>query len=130
MSTLKLLAPLDGWCAPLADVPDPVFAERMLGDGMAIDPISGIVLAPCDGEIATLPAGSHAVTIRTPQRIEVLVHVGIDTVTLNGRGFEPLVRVGQRVQVGQALLRFDLDLVARAAKSLMTPVVAMLPEAA
>ena len=123
MPALTLQAPLDGWCAPLSDVPDPVFAEGMIGDGMAIDPTSDVVLAPCDGEVVTLPAGGHAVSIRAAPGVDVLVHVGIDSVRLNGRGFKPLVSVGQRVRAGAELIRFDLDVVARGAKSLMTPIV-------
>ena len=123
MSTLKILAPLDGWCASLADVPDPVFAGRMLGDGLAIDPVAGLVAAPCAGEIITVAAGGHAVSVRSATGVDVLVHVGIDTVKLGGRGFEVLVRPGQVVRAGDALIRFDLDAVARVAKSLMTPVV-------
>src|SRR6185312_12584664 len=104
-------------------VPDPVFAEGMIGDGVAIDPVSAVVIAPCDGEVTTVPAGGHAVSIRTPEGIDVLVHVGIDSVKLAGQGFQSLVRVGQRVWAGAELIRFDLDVVARGAKSLVTPVV-------
>ncbi|MEA3133482.1 MAG: multiphosphoryl transfer protein, partial [Gammaproteobacteria bacterium] len=123
MSVETILAPFDGWCAALDEVPDPVFAGRMLGDGLAIDPTSGIVLAPCAGELVTLPASAHAVSIRTPEGAEILVHIGIDTVQLAGRGFEARVKVGQVVHAGQELIRFDLDTVARGAKSLMTPIV-------
>ena len=119
----KIIAPFAGWCAPLDEVPDEVFAGRMLGDGIAIDPTSGIVLAPCDGEIVTLPESAHAVSIRSPDGLEVLIHIGIDTVRLGGKGFDARVKAGSRVQSGQELIRFDLDLVARGAKSLMTPVV-------
>jgi multiphosphoryl transfer protein len=125
MSSLPILAPFDGWCSSLDEVPDPVFAGRMLGDGLAVDPTSGILTAPCAGEIITLPASGHAVSIRTPQGIELLIHVGIDTVHLAGRGFEAKVRPGAMVQAGDELIRFDLDIVARGAKSLMTPIVVM-----
>src|SRR5277367_4290282 len=117
------MAPLTGWCASLDEVPDQVFAGRMLGDGLAIDPTSGVVIAPCAGEIITLPASAHAVSIRTAQGIDVLIHIGIDTVELRGRGFEPLVPPGAMVRAGDELIRFDLDIVARGAKSLMTPIV-------
>ncbi|MDP9088945.1 MAG: phosphoenolpyruvate--protein phosphotransferase [Pseudomonadota bacterium] len=123
MSTLTILAPFDGWCAPLEEVPDPVFAGRMLGDGLAIDPTSGVLVAPCDGEVVTLPHTGHAVSIRSPQGIDVLIHIGIDTVQLGGRGFEARVKPGGKVCVGDELIRFDLDGVARGAKSLMTPIV-------
>lgn len=122
-STLQIRAPFAGWCAPLDEVPDPVFAGRMLGDGLAVDPTDGLLVAPCAGEIVTLPASAHAVSIRTAQGIEVLLHIGIDTVALAGRGFEALVRPGTRVELAEPLIRFDLDVVARGAKSLMTPVV-------
>jgi multiphosphoryl transfer protein len=120
---LKIIAPLGGWCAPLEEVPDPVFAGRMLGDGLAIDPTSGIVAAPCDGEVMTLPASAHAVSIRSPQGVDVLIHIGIDTVHLAGRGFEARVKPGDRVKAGDELIRFDLDTVARGAKSLMSAIV-------
>jgi phosphocarrier protein FPr/phosphocarrier protein len=120
---VAILAPFDGWCTGIEEVPDPVFSGRMLGDGVAIDPISGIVLAPCTGEVVTLPATAHAVTIRTPGGADVLVHIGIDTVQLGGRGFEAQVKLGQVVEAGQELIHFDLDTVARGAKTLLTPVV-------
>jgi phosphoenolpyruvate-protein phosphotransferase len=123
VSTLKIMAPLTGWCAILDEVPDPVFATRMLGDGLAIDPTTGVLIAPCAGEIITLPASGHAVSIRTAQGIDVLIHIGIDTVELQGRGFEARVRPGALVRAGDELIRFDLDAVARGAKSLMTPIV-------
>jgi phosphocarrier protein FPr/phosphocarrier protein len=123
MPILILHAPLAGWCAPLEEVPDPVFAGHMLGDGIAIDPTCSIVIAPCDGEVTSVPTGGHAVSIRTTDGIDVLIHVGIDTVQLRGRGFETLVRPGEQVRTGDELLRFDLDVVARTAKSLMTPIV-------
>jgi phosphocarrier protein FPr/phosphocarrier protein len=86
-------------------------------------PLTSLLSAPCAGVIVTVANGGHAVSIRSAEGIEVLVHVGIDTVQLGGRGFEVLVRQGQSVAAGEALLRFDLDAVARAAKSLMTPIV-------
>jgi phosphoenolpyruvate-protein phosphotransferase len=119
----KIMAPFDGWCAPLDEVPDEVFAGRMLGDGLAIDPTSGILLAPCEGEIVTLPQSAHAVSIRSLDGLDVLIHIGIDTVQLGGKGFAARVKPGARVQAGEELIRFDLDLVARAVRSLITPVV-------
>src|SRR5260221_11482121 len=128
MTALDILAPMDGWCAPLEEVPDPVFAGRTVGDGVAVEPVVGLLSAPCAGVIVTVAAGSHAVSIRSAEGIEVLLHVGIDTVQLGGRGFEGLVREGQPVAAGDALLRFDLDAPARAAKSPPTPRVVGAPE--
>ncbi|MGH8130337.1 MAG: phosphoenolpyruvate--protein phosphotransferase [Steroidobacteraceae bacterium] len=128
MTDLVLLSPLPGWCAPLDEVPDEVFAGRMMGDGLAIDPTAATLLTPCDGELTTLPGTAHAVTIRSPAGAEILLHIGIDTVALNGVGFEALVRPGQAVRAGDPLIRFDLDQLARRAKSLITPVIVTEPE--
>jgi multiphosphoryl transfer protein len=120
---LALLAPLPGWCMPLAEVPDAVFAQGLAGDGVAIDPIAGVLVAPCEGEIVPMQGIRHAVTLRTAIGVDVLIHVGIDTVGLGGEGFELLVRAGERVRAGQELMRFDLDRLARRVPSLATPMV-------
>lgn len=122
MSKVILVAPLAGWSTPLDEAPDAVFAGRMLGDGLAIDPTGKALYAPCDAELIAVPASKHAVTLRTHQGAEILLHVGIDTVGLGGEGFELHVREGQRVRTGERLLTFDMDLLARRAKSLLTPV--------
>ncbi|MEP7154852.1 MAG: phosphoenolpyruvate--protein phosphotransferase [Betaproteobacteria bacterium] len=122
MTTLLLKSPLAGWCLPLAEVPDAVFAERMAGDGIAIDPTGSTLHAPCDGEIVPMKDARHAMTIRAAGGHDILLHVGIDTVTLGGEGFEMLVQAGQQVTAGQALLHFDLDLIARRARSTVTPI--------
>ena len=122
MTTLLLKSPLAGWCLPLSQVPDPVFAERMVGDGVAIDLIGKVLYAPCDGEIVPMQGAKHALTVRAPSGHDILLHVGIDTVQLGGAGFESLVQPGQRVTAGQPLLRFDLDLIARRARSAVTPI--------
>ena len=120
---LVLVAPLDGWACGLAEVPDPVFAQAMLGDGVAIDPTEGLLRAPCGGTIASLHAARHALSLRTPGGVEILLHLGVDTVALGGAGFEALVAVGQAVRAGEALIRFDLDRLARTARSLVSPMV-------
>jgi len=120
---ITLVAPLEGWSTPLAEAPDEVFANRMLGDGVAIDPTTGTLFAPCDGEVLVLPASRHAVTLRAAGTCEILLHVGIDTVALGGEGFEAHTRQGAQVRAGDALVSFDLDLLARRAKSVLTPVI-------
>ncbi|MFA1667861.1 glucose PTS transporter subunit IIA [Chromobacterium piscinae] len=122
-TTLELLAPFSGPAIALDRVPDPVFAGRMMGDGLAIDPLSPTLLAPCSGAVAQLARTGHALTIAADNGAEVLIHIGIDTVTLEGRGFRPLVAVGDRVRAGQPLIEVDLDAVARQAPSLQTMVV-------
>lgn len=118
---LKLHSPLRGWCASLDETPDEVFAQRFLGDGVAIDPTGDTLYAPCDGEIVSVAASKHAVALRADNGAEILLHVGIDTVALGGNGFDALVQSGARVSRGQPLLKFDLDVLARGAKSLLTP---------
>ncbi len=126
---VAILAPLRGWVSALSETPDPVFAEGVMGEGVAIDPTSGEVRAPFDGTVVTLPDSAHAVGLRHATGLEVLVHVGIDTVGLRGSGFEACVAVGDEVREGDLLIRFDLDAVARRAPSLVSPVVVMNGEA-
>lgn len=120
MSTITLLSPLTGPLLNLESVPDPVFSALMAGDGIAIDPISDNLLAPCDGEVIQLAKTHHAVTIETSTGVQVLMHIGIDTVMMKGEGFIPLVSVGDKVTCGQPLIAFDLNLVASKAPSLNT----------
>ncbi|WP_343520246.1 phosphoenolpyruvate--protein phosphotransferase [Sphingomonas sp.] len=126
---LIITSPLRGWATPLDQVPDPVFAQRMMGDGVAIQPLGDTVCAPFDGEVVTLHDSAHAVSLRSPEGAEVLIHIGLDTVALKGRGFTPLVKPGDRVARGDPLIRFDLDAVALAATSLVTPVIVTNAEA-
>jgi phosphoenolpyruvate-protein phosphotransferase len=118
-----LFAPFSGWCAALDEVPDAAFAQRLLGEGVAIDPTGNELRAPCDGEVISIAASRHAVALRSDAGAEVLMHVGIDTVGLGGEGFEVHVRKGDRVRRGDLLLKYDLDLIGRTAPSLMTPIV-------
>jgi len=118
---LTILAPMAGWVTPLDEVPDPVFSDRILGDGVAIDPTSDTLVAPCDGVIIAL--AKHAVTIRADCGAEILIHVGLETVGLKGMGFTALAGEGLAVKAGDPILSFDLDILARHAKSLITPVI-------
>ena len=122
-SQLKILSPLSGQTWPLERVPDPVFAQKLVGDGVSIDPTDAVLLAGCDGEVVSLPATGHAVTLRTREGIEVLMHVGIDTVTMTGEGFHPRVKPGDSVHAGDPLIAFDLDFLATHARSLLTQIV-------
>jgi phosphoenolpyruvate-protein phosphotransferase len=120
--TLIISSPLSGWCAGLGDSPDPVFREKILGDGVSIDPTVGEVRAPFDGEVLTVPDSRHAINLCALNGAEFLIHVGIDSVKLAGDGFVAHVALGDRVKAGQLLLSFDLDIVLRGASSLKTPV--------
>ena len=119
---IGLLAPLSGILVPLERVPDPVFAQRTVGDGVSIDPTSCEVLAPAAGLVTLMHRAAHALAITTDEGVEVLVHIGVDTVSLNGKGFTARVSQGDRVAAGQPLISFDADLIARSAPSLLTQV--------
>ena len=120
---IDLRAPLTGIMVPIEVVPDPVFARKMVGEGFSIDPLSNELLAPIAGEVADLQPSGHAITIRSAEGLEVLLHIGLDTVKMAGAGFTPRVTLGQQVAVGDPLIDFDLDMVAAEAKSLLTQVV-------
>jgi multiphosphoryl transfer protein len=122
-NTLVLKAPLSGHLMPLERVPDPVFAQKMVGDGVSIDPVSQRLLSPCDGTVVQVHSAGHAVTIATAGGVEVMIHIGLDTVQLKGRGFTPAVKAGEVVATGALLIEFDADYIATHAKSLLTQVV-------
>ncbi|MBW4580565.1 MAG: glucose PTS transporter subunit IIA [Tildeniella nuda ZEHNDER 1965/U140] len=122
-TSVCLLAPLSGYLLAIDRVPDPVFAQKIVGDGIAIDPTSQSLQAPCDGEIIQLHPSHHAVSIRTAEGLEILMHIGLDTVELRGNGFTPQVKVGDRVKAGDVLIDFDADYIALHAKSLLTEIV-------
>ncbi|MGR4974190.1 phosphoenolpyruvate--protein phosphotransferase [Pseudomonas sp. LARHCG127] len=117
---LTLSAPLSGPVLTLANVPDAVFASGAMGDGIAIDPLNDTLYAPCDGEVIHVARTGHAVTLRADNGAELLLHLGLDTVELQGDGFSMLVKEGARVSNGQALLRYDVDSVAQRCKSLVS----------
>ncbi|MEX3704114.1 glucose PTS transporter subunit IIA, partial [Paraburkholderia sp. BR14317] len=119
---IVLVSPLTGPVVPLASVPDPVFSEGLFGDGIGVDPLVGRVVAPCDGIVVHLARTGHAVTLQSAEGAQVLVHVGIDTVELNGKGFTPKVKQGAQVRLGDTLIEFDLDVVACNAPSLVSVV--------
>lgn len=120
---LVLRAPLAGWVAPISEVPDPVFAQGLAGPGLAIDPLGDQVVAPFSGVVTLVAKTCHALTLTADEGPQVLIHVGIDTVALEGRGFELLVAEGDRIESGQPLLRFDLSVLAEKASALITPIV-------
>ncbi|HVI98144.1 MAG TPA: phosphoenolpyruvate--protein phosphotransferase [Sphingomonas sp.] len=120
---IVIASPLAGWVTPLGEVPDPVFADRMLGDGIAVDPTEGRLVAPGDGTIESVHPAGHAVTIALDAGPVLLLHIGLDTVALDGAGFATEVGAGDRVATGDLLVAFDLDAVGRRAKSLVSPIV-------
>lgn len=117
------VSPLKGEVKPIAEVPDQVFAGKMMGDGFAIIPSEGTVVSPVDGKIVNLFPTKHAIGILSDNGREILIHVGIDTVNLKGEGFETLVLENDHVEKGQPLLKVDLDYVKEHATSTITPIV-------
>ena len=119
----KLYAPIQGTIVPRNDIPDDTFAAGVLGNGVGIDPEEGVVVAPFDGEISSVTDTKHAIGITGPADMEVLIHVGVDTVNMKGDGFELLVEEGQKVKAGQKLMTFDIAKIKAAGYS---PVAAVL----
>ncbi|MED9883070.1 MAG: glucose PTS transporter subunit IIA [Blautia sp.] len=119
---IVISSPVTGKAADLGTAPDEAFAQRMMGDGAVVTPEEAFVYAPEDGEVAFVFDTKHAVGYMTDSGVSLLIHVGIDTVKLNGEGFEVLVENGQKVKKGQPMLKLDLDYLKANAPSLATPV--------
>ena len=120
---MRVLAPISGRAVPLAEVPDEVFAEGMAGQGCAIVPeASGEAVAPVSGMLVKLFEGGHAFGIATDGGIEMIVHLGLDTIELRGKGFERIATEGDRVEAGQPIVRFDLDEIRAGGYDPVTPV--------
>ncbi|WP_055070512.1 PTS sugar transporter subunit IIA [Clostridium massiliamazoniense] len=119
---LKLVSPIEGKTIDLSKVNDPVFAEKMAGDGLAIDSTGNIVVAPCDGTLTLIFKTNHAFSITTDNGVELLIHIGLDTVTLNGEGFERLAEEGQKVKAGTPIVKLNREFIESKGISLVTPV--------
>ncbi|GGH53740.1 hypothetical protein GCM10008014_21770 [Paenibacillus silvae] len=123
VNTLEIIAPLTGRAVPLADVPDPAFAEKQMGEGIAIEPSGNQVVAPFDAQVAHVIKSKHAVILEHASGLQILIHVGINTVSLKGEGFVMHVETGDRVRAGQKLLEFDRKVIEDAGYPLITPVI-------
>lgn len=121
--TIDIVAPLSGEIVNIEDVPDVVFAEKIVGDGIAIKPSGNKMVAPVDGKIGKIFETNHAFSIESENGIELFVHFGIDTVELKGEGFKRIAEEGQLVKKGDVIIEFDLPLLEEKAKSTLTPVV-------
>ncbi|NGP45888.1 PTS glucose transporter subunit IIA [Bacillaceae bacterium SIJ1] len=118
-----VLAPMTGEIVPLESLSDPKFSQKMMGDGVAIQPDDGFVVSPVDGKVTELYMTHHAFVIKSKSGIEYLIHVGLDTVFLNGEGFTAHVIKGDRVSAGDLILTVDLALVKKKAESTVSPIV-------
>ena len=121
--TVTIYSPMDGNADDLATAPDEAFAGRMMGDGAVVTPSTGYVYAPADGEIGFVFDTKHAIGFVTEDDINLLIHVGIDTVKLAGQGFEVLVTDGQKVKKGEPLMKLDLDFLSKNAPSVTSPII-------
>lgn len=122
-NTINLIAPISGEIVAIEDVPDVVFAEKIVGDGIAIRPTGNKMVAPCDGTIGKIFETNHAFSLESDTGIELFVHFGIDTVELKGEGFTRIAEEGQKVKMGDTIIEFDLAFLTEKAKSILTPVV-------
>ncbi|MGQ3378226.1 PTS sugar transporter subunit IIA [Priestia endophytica] len=121
--TEEIYSPLTGEVISLAEVPDPVFSNKMMGDGIAIIPKEGKLVSPVEGEIVQVFPTKHAIGIKSARGVEILIHVGLETVDLKGEGFETLVKEGQSVKVGDVLSTFDIHFLESKNKEIVTPII-------
>lgn len=119
---IKLVAPTTGKTMDLSKVPDTVFAEKLAGDGVAIDTTGDVIVAPADGELTLVFKTLHAFAITMQNGIELLIHIGIDTVSLNGEGFEQLAEAGTIVKAGTPIIKINREFILNKGFSLITPV--------
>ena len=120
---LVIFAPVSGKTVDLSDVPDPVFSEKMVGDGLSIMPASFVLCAPVDGVVSSIHSSHHALTISTKEGVDILMHIGLETVMLKTKGFTVKTEVGQNVKINDPLIEFDADFIAKNAKSLLTEII-------
>lgn len=120
---IDILAPITGEIVKIEDVPDVVFAEKIVGDGVAIKPKNNKIVAPLSGKVSKIFETNHAFAIESDEGIELFVHFGIDTVELKGEGFTRIAEEGQQVKAGDVIIEFDLAFLESKAKSILTPVV-------
>ena len=118
----QVLAPFSGKTVELTSVPDPVFAEKLTGDGLAIELQSDTVLAPCDGVISLFFDTKHAFAITTAEGVQILVHVGLDSIILNGDGLTALKKTGDKVTAGTPIIKIDMDIFQKHAINPISPV--------
>lgn len=122
VQSIEIGSPMDGFAADLSTSPDQAFAEKMMGDGAVVTPYESLVCAPTDGEVGFIFETKHAIGFITDSEISLLIHIGIDTVQLQGKGFEVLVEAGTKVKKGTPILKLDLEYLKENAPSLVTPV--------
>ena len=121
--TFELVAPISGKLVDITEVPDPVFSQKMMGDGIAIQINEATVVAPCDGEVTLIPDSKHAFGMKNEQGMELLVHIGLETVALAGEGFKSLVDQGAHVAKGTPIIQLNKAFIESKGINLITPLV-------
>ena len=119
----EIKAPVDGQVIALEDVDDEVFSQGMAGDGVAIKPITGEFTAPISGRVSKIFTTNHAYSIKSDKDLEILVHIGLDTVALGGKGFERVAQEGDEVEAGDVIIKADLSYLSEHAKDTVTPII-------
>lgn len=120
---LNIYAPVNGQIVPIEEVPDPVFSQKMMGEGVAIITSNGNIHAPVNGTVIQVAPTKHAVGLRADDGSEILIHVGLETVALKGEGFNVAISEGDKVSAGQLLIEVDWEYIKKNAKSTITPIV-------
>lgn len=123
MKATQILSPMNGEVKPLSEVPDPAFAEEIMGKGVAIEPSEGRVVSPVNGTVFSVSKSGHAIGLVSEDGTEMLIHIGIDTVKLKGKHFTPHARSGQEIKIGDLLMEFDLEAVRSEGYATITPVI-------
>lgn len=118
-----VVSPVKGKVIALSEVPDPVFSTKMMGDGIAVFPEEGEIVSPIDGTVIYVFPTKHAIALKSKNGLEILIHIGLETVSLNGEGFTTYVETGQEVTVGQLLVNVDLAFVKERVPSIITPII-------
>ncbi|MEJ8766684.1 PTS glucose transporter subunit IIA [Oceanobacillus sp. HCA-5259] len=119
----NIVAPVNGKIVPLEEVPDPVFSEKMMGEGIAIIPEDGKIYSPVDGKVIQVAETKHAIGLVTEGGVEILIHIGLETVGLKGKGFIAKINVDDEVKAGQLLMEADLKYISEHASNTITPIV-------
>lgn len=119
----QLVAIVSGKSMSLENVPDPVFAEKMMGNGIAFDPEGDVIKAPANGEIIMIANTLHAIGMKLDNGMEILIHIGLDTVNLKGKGFKKIVNLNDHVKTGQSLISFDRCFMEENNINLITPLI-------
>jgi len=118
-----VLSPVDGQIVALESVPDEVFSQKMVGDGVAVIPVSNLFTAPIDGVVSKIFSTNHAYSIKSAKDLEVMVHIGLETVALNGEGFTRIANEGDEVKAGDVIIEADLAYIREHAKDIITPII-------